>query len=48
MAIIRTIQGHHRLEIPKELREFLGIEIGDQVIVKREGNKLIIEKLNID
>ena len=39
------MQGNYRLEIPKNIREFLGIAEGDNVIISLEGNTIIIKKL---
>lgn len=32
------------INLPKEIREQLGIKKGDTLLVKLEGNKIIIEK----
>jgi len=35
----------YQVTIPVEVREKLGIEIGDELIVKIEGNKIVMEKV---
>jgi len=44
LATIRKVQEKFLLSIPKEIREFLGIQPGDNMRVKREGDKIIFQK----
>lgn len=37
-----------QITIPKEVREVLGIDEGDKVTVRVEGNKAVIEKITED
>ena len=45
MAIFRvSVDERGRIVIPKEVREAIGIASGDEVIIKVENNKAILEK----
>ena len=40
----RTVGGRGQVTLPKELRERLNIRGGDQVLVREEDGKIVIEK----
>ncbi len=42
MKIVKVTR-KYQITIPKEIREKLGIRVGDKVIVKISGNKIIIK-----
>lgn len=43
--VVRIIQQSHRVAIPPEMWEGLGLREGDQVEIYREGNRVIIKPL---
>jgi len=38
-----TITRNYQITIPKEVREKLKLKLGDQVFIRAEGNKIIVE-----
>jgi len=42
---IVTVSRKYQVTIPKRIREKIGIKVGDKVIMKIEGNKIIIEPI---
>lgn len=39
------ISSKHQITLPKEMREGLGIEAGDELYVAREGDKIVLKTL---
>jgi AbrB family looped-hinge helix DNA binding protein len=44
----RKVGQRGQVTIPKELRERFGIHGGDEVLVREEGGKIVIEKSDVD
>jgi len=47
MSIV-TVTRNAQITIPKKIREALGIKEGDKVIMRIEGDKIIVEKVRED
>ncbi|HDD69422.1 MAG TPA: AbrB/MazE/SpoVT family DNA-binding domain-containing protein [Candidatus Korarchaeota archaeon] len=47
MSIV-TVTRNAQITIPKKIREALGIKEGDRVIMRIEGDKIIVEKVRED
>ncbi len=43
-----TITRNYQITIPKEVREKLKLKLGDQVLIRAEGNKIIVEPTSED
>jgi len=48
MLVVVTVTRNAQITIPKDVREALGIEEGDRVIVRVEGDRAVIEKVSED
>ena len=46
MDNIRTVDELGRIVLPKAVREFLGVLVGDQFVIASEGSRVILSRYN--
>ncbi|MFQ5793699.1 MAG: AbrB/MazE/SpoVT family DNA-binding domain-containing protein [Candidatus Bipolaricaulia bacterium] len=46
--ITRKVTRQGQITIPKEIREELGIDVGDNIVFVRQGDRIFIKKLTLE